>query len=103
MDEWIRSAILDKDASDAEKQASSTWQLPIVRSWYAFAIAHAYKTILDGRSIKASDRGDWDHYAYAAVGGTLVTDDKMLREIAARIELGHVRVLHMNEFLAEID
>ncbi len=104
VDDWIRSCPdVEAELQRPLTQRLSAWQMPVFRSWYAFAIAHAYKTIIDGRQIQASDRGDWDHYAYAAIPGLLVTDDRKLREIASHIELRHVGIASSQEFFDSVE
>lgn len=103
VDEWIRSSgVLQERLGLPREQDISNWQMPVLRSWYAFLIAHANKTIIHSREIMAADRGDLDHYAYAAVAGLFVTEDKQLRDIASHIRLRHVRVLNGEEFFTQV-
>jgi hypothetical protein len=80
----------------------SRWELPVLRSWFGYIIAHAWKTIVDDRRIEPADHADWEHYACAAIAGLLVTQDKKFREIARHINLGYVRAVTFEQFLESI-
>ncbi len=104
VDDWILATKLLRDQfAISSKKEFSTWQLPVLRSWFAFAIAHAYETIIAGLKIRPADKGDWEHYAYAAFGGLFVSNDRKLRQIASHIELRHVRVVSGDEFFQNLE
>lgn len=99
VDKWIVSSeSVRRVIGDRSPEDLLDWHLPVLRSFYAYAIARARRHLRHDRAAKASDLGDWTHYACAAVGSILVTEDRDLQAVTATIGLPYVKVLNCAEF-----